>query len=312
MPLLWTAVAAGVLLAGCDNFQFTADLATEAPSNPNITSVEVNLLGLDLRRDDGTDRTLEFSNPEVVNLLDLESGDPMRLFTDEELPAGHYVGVRLLFDSDEDPNQITTSTGDFPIVLADDAFASVDFTVKESSGTSSGGSKALSLMLDLRQSLSFDGVAEEYTLTTHLRAVPTNDAAEVQGNVLVDCTETGSLDTIGAVYLFAGHDVEPDDLDGSGLGRSQRRVWPARVPVDSSTRSGSCPRTTTRSRSRAAATARTWRSTTISISATCRTSRSTTRRACSATSTEGPLARLTSAGTGAGSCGSRAARRCGP
>ena len=98
MPLLWTAVAAGVLLAGCDNFQFTADLATEAPSNPNITSVEVNLLGLDLRRDDGTDRTLEFSNPEVVNLLDLESGDPMRLFTDEELPAGHYVGVRLLFD----------------------------------------------------------------------------------------------------------------------------------------------------------------------------------------------------------------------
>lgn len=218
VPTCWIILAGlGALLSGCDNFRFTADLATEAPSNPDITSVEVNLLGLDLRREDGTDRTLEFSNPEVVNLLDLESGDPMRLFTDEDPPAGHYVGVRLLFDSDEDPNQVTTSIGDFPIVLADDAFASVDFTVEESSGTSSGGSKALSLMLDLRQSLSFDGVAEEYTLTTHLRAVPTNDAAQVQGNVLIDCTETGSLDTIGAVYLFAGHDVEPDDLGGSGI-----------------------------------------------------------------------------------------------
>ena len=214
----WIMVAAlGVLLSGCDNFRFTADLATEAPSTTNITAVEVNLLGLDFRREDGTDRTLEFSNSEVVNLLDLASGDPMRLFTDEDLPVGHYIGVRLLFDDDEDPNQVTTSTGEFPIVLADDAFASVDFTVKESSGTSSGGSKALSLMLDLRQSLSFDGVAEEYTLTTHLRAVPTGDAAQIHGNVTIDCAETGSLDTIGAIYLFRDHDVQPDDLDESGI-----------------------------------------------------------------------------------------------
>jgi hypothetical protein len=209
--------ALGLALAGCDNFRFTADLATDAPSNASATSVEVNLLGLDFRREDGTDRTLEFSNPQVVNLLDLETGDPMRLFTDEDLPAGHYIGVRLLFDSDEDPNQVTTSTGEFPIVLADDAFASVAFTVEESSGTNSGGNKSLSLLLDLRQSLSFDGVAEEYTLTTHVRVVPANDAAQVQGNVLVDCTETGSLDTIGAVYLFSDHDVEPDDLDGFGV-----------------------------------------------------------------------------------------------
>jgi hypothetical protein len=214
--LRWAAVAASLLLCGCDNFRFTADLATDAPADADITSVEVNLRGLDFRRDDGTDRTLEFSNAEVVDLLDLQTGDPMRLFTDEELPVGRYIGVRLLFDTDEDPNQVTTSTGDFPIVLADDAFASVDFTVEESSGTSSGGSKALSLMLDLRQSLSFDGVAEEYTLTTRLRAVPTNAAAQVQGNVLVDCTETGSLDTIGAVYLFPDQNVLPDDLDGVG------------------------------------------------------------------------------------------------
>jgi hypothetical protein len=215
--LRWIAAALCFGLAGCDNFRLTADLATDAPSNPNITGVEVNLLGLDFRREDGTDRTLEFTNPEVVNLLDLETGDPMRLFTDEDLPVGHYIGVRLLFDQDEDPNQVTTTTGEFPIVLADDAFAPVDFTVEESSGLSSGGSKALSLLLDLRQSLSFDGVAEEYTLTTHLRAVSTGDAAQVQGTVQVDCTEAGSLDTIGAVYLFVNHDVDPDDLDGFGV-----------------------------------------------------------------------------------------------
>src|SRR5262245_4030751 len=104
--------ALGLALAGCDNFRFTADLASDAPSNTNITSVEVNLLGLDFRREDGADRTLEFTDPEVVDLLNLETGDPMRLFTDEDLPAGHYIGVRLLFDRDEDPNQVTTGTGE--------------------------------------------------------------------------------------------------------------------------------------------------------------------------------------------------------
>ena len=89
---------------GCDDVRFTADLATDAPADPDIIGVEANVLGLDFRRDDGRNTTLEFRNGELIDLLDLQDRDPLRLFTDEELPVGRYTGVRLLFDDDQDEN----------------------------------------------------------------------------------------------------------------------------------------------------------------------------------------------------------------
>ena len=91
--------AAALLLAGCDENNFTADLATDPPADPAVTGVSVNLRGLEFRQSDGSTPTLEFRDGEIVNLLDLDEGSPVRLFTDEELPAGSYTGVRLRFDS---------------------------------------------------------------------------------------------------------------------------------------------------------------------------------------------------------------------
>lgn len=61
-------------------------------------SAEAQVLGLDLRRDDGSSATLEFRSGELVDLIDLQDGDPLRLFTDEERPVGRYTGARLLLD----------------------------------------------------------------------------------------------------------------------------------------------------------------------------------------------------------------------
>src|SRR5688500_4866626 len=119
------------LLAGCDEPRFTADLATDPPSDPDITGVEVNLLGLEFRRADGSETTLEFNDGELIDLLALQTGDPLRVFTDEELHTGRYTGVRLLFDSDETDNTVFTDTdGDFPLRLAAGPFVAVDFTVE--------------------------------------------------------------------------------------------------------------------------------------------------------------------------------------
>jgi len=201
----------GLLLAGCEA-NFTADLATDPPADPGISSVQVNLLGLEFRRDSGTTRTLEFRNGELVELLDLQDGDPLRLFTDENLPAGRYTGVRLLFDGDEDQNAVTTGDGGFPLLLADGDFAAVDFKVVDEERSR----EKLTFVLDLRQSLSFDEADGEYLLTPRLRAVRTDEAARIEGEVAVSCPVGTSLATGGAVYLFPGRDVEPDDLDGAG------------------------------------------------------------------------------------------------
>jgi hypothetical protein len=205
------AVAAlGLLLGGCDA-QFTADLGTDPPADTGITGVQVNLRGLDFRKDDGTEAKLEFRSGELVDLLDLRDGDPMRLFTNEDLPVGRYTGVRLLFDKDEGRNVVTTGAGKTPLLLADGAFAAVDFSVEDQKKSG----ETLSLMLDLRQSLGFDKVKDKYTLTPLLRAVPTGDAARIEGVVAVTCLSGTLLNPGGAVYLFSGKNVKPDDLDGA-------------------------------------------------------------------------------------------------
>jgi hypothetical protein len=205
-------VALGLVLAGCDA-RFTADLGTDAPADPDISGVEANVLGLEFRRDDGTSVTLEFRTGELVDLIDLTDGDPLRLFTDEELPAGRYTGARLLFDEDEGDNAVTAGNDEFPLLLADGEFAAVDFLVEDEERSQ----EKLTLMLDLRQSLDFDEASAEYTLTPRLRAIRTDDAARIEGTVTVVCPAGTPLATGGAVYLFSGANVQPDDLDGAGV-----------------------------------------------------------------------------------------------
>lgn len=211
LGLALAAVALALLLAGCEA-NFTADLATDPPADTGITAVQVNLRGLEFRRSDGTTPTLKFRAGELVDLLDLRDGDPLRLFTDEQLPAGRYDGVRLLFDKDEDENVVATGVDEFPLLLADGDFAAVDFRVEDEESSQ----QSITLMLDLRQSLAFDEADDEYALTPQLRAIRTSDAARIEGNVTVTCPTGTSLATGGAVYLFAGRDVDPDDIDGAG------------------------------------------------------------------------------------------------
>lgn len=212
VPGVWVLAVSSLLLAGCDA-NVTADLGSSPPADPAISSVQANLRGLEFRKADAATTTMEFRSGEVVDLLQLRTGEPLRLFTDEELPAGRYTGARLLFDDDEDPNVVATVLGgQFPLRLAEGAFATVDFVVEDEKSSD----ESLTLVVDLRQSLSFDEANGEYTLTPKLRAIRTTEAAAIQGNVTTVCPVGTSLATGGAVYLFPGRDAEPDDLDGAG------------------------------------------------------------------------------------------------
>ena len=206
------AAMLGLLLGGCDG-TLTADLSTDPPADTSIRNVQVNLLGLDFRKSDGSSTTLEFNSGELVDLVDFQIRDSMRLFTNEGLPAGSYTGVRLLFDEDVSENVVTDRDGDIPLVLADGAYAAVDFSVEDEQSSN----EKLSLMLDLRQSLSYEKAKKRYTLTPALRSVSTDEAARIEGVVTVVCPLDPLLVPGEAVYLFAGTGVTPDDLDGAGV-----------------------------------------------------------------------------------------------
>ena len=210
------AVALLALLAGCEG-DVTVDLATEYPADPNITQVQARIRGLEFTGSSGT-RTLEFTDPQPVDFMDFVDDDNLfRLFTSEQLPEGTYSGVRLLFEEDQDENEafvVVTGNdgGTFPINLVVGEYASVDFEFEDNQRQR----ETFTLMLDQRQSLSFNEDTNEFTLTPVLRAVKSEDIASIRGNLTVTCPAGDSL-IEGAVYLFQGQNVTPDDLDNTGV-----------------------------------------------------------------------------------------------
>ena len=223
---VWKTVAVavlGVVLAGCEG-TFTGDVAADAPADPALETVHADLLGLEFRRAGGGTRTLEFTAPERVEWLALAEGAPLRLFTDEPLAEATYSGVRLLFADDPDGVVVDESGAEFALSVEDGDYAELDFTIAEDERDS----HAWVLTLDLRRSLVFVDANEGYTLTPALRAVRRDRAAAVAGRVEFDCPGGEALERVGAVYLFEGAAVTPDDLDGDGV----EPVATARVRIE--------------------------------------------------------------------------------
>ncbi|MDY6945322.1 MAG: DUF4382 domain-containing protein [Pseudomonadota bacterium] len=209
-----TLLALFAVLAGCEG-EVTMDLGSELPADPNVTQVVANVRGLEFTTGGGGTRTLEFNDSDALDFIELADDNGLvRLFTGEELPEGNYTGVRLLFDDDRaDDAFVSTAAGtQFPLNLADGDYASLSFSIEDNDSSS----ESFTLLLDLRQSLSFDDGDDEYTLTPVMRAVNSADMSRIDGNVSVNCPAGDDLST-GAVYLYDGEDVRPDDIDGTGV-----------------------------------------------------------------------------------------------
>jgi hypothetical protein len=208
---LIAASVSALLLAGCKG-SVTVDMASDAPADPQVADVRVELAGLEFERSDGQTEKLEFTAPEAANLTQLASlQNSVRLFTSEELPEGTYTGVRLLFATEQDASVTLQDGRQYDLTIAEGEYAPVDFTVEEDKTSN----EALSLSLDLRKSLVFSDAQDQYTLTPALRSAITDEAAQLTGLVSASCPAGSSLTDGGAVYLFQGEDVDVDDMGSS-------------------------------------------------------------------------------------------------
>ncbi len=201
-------IAIAAVLAGCEG-TVSVDLGTNPPADPAIRDVLVEIEGVEFQKSGGGVQTFRFDSPQQVNLMNYLDGSDFRLLTDEELSDGRYSGVRLLFGADEDKENVVilTDERDFALNLAGtEVFSEVDFSVDKDDSSE----ESVQLTLDLRQSLQFNDDEANSTLTPVLRAIRTEDAGGVAGNVAVNCPANSVL----AIYLFPG-EVTPDDIDGN-------------------------------------------------------------------------------------------------
>ena len=148
--------------------------------------------------------------PKQLDLLALTGGVSDTLLMNQTLVAGHYNWIRLIVDAEP-------GVPDSFIVVAGDEFGltipSGDETgLKLNRGfdVPAGGHADFTIDFDLRKSVHLAQSGTEYKLRPTLRIVDNVVVGAIAGTVdsaliTVSCT--------GAVYVYAGSNVTPDDID---------------------------------------------------------------------------------------------------
>ena len=179
--------------------------------------VYVEFTGLELKAAGGKSETVTFDKPKRIDLLAQQGGNSALLLSNEELPSGEYNWVRLAVNAEDD------SVMDSYIVLSDSSEHELDVPSGSQSGLKlnrgftvpEGGSANFTIDFDLRHSIVLTGNGK-YKLKPVLRLVDNTGASTIKG--VVDSTlisnkcDDANL-FAGAVYIYEGLDVTPDDID---------------------------------------------------------------------------------------------------
>jgi hypothetical protein len=241
-------LAAGALaLAGCGGSDDGPGLLTvKLTDSPVDTASEVVVVftGLEIKPAGGDSISVDFCAPEeaiadcarYIDLLQLQDGTTTALLEDFELAAGQYNWIRLKVLAER-------NNSDGSYIAFDDSGTTYPLWVPSGSQTglklvrpfvvSQQGTTELVIDFDLRKSvIAPPGLAPNYILKPTLRLVDSLLVGRVVGTVdLALLAETQEVETCnGGVYLFAGADVTPDDMDGEASADADPVVYKALEP----------------------------------------------------------------------------------
>ncbi len=207
------AVLSALLLAACEDGSLRLSI-TDAPID-TATAVVVQFSGVELRRDDGERKTIDFDPPKSIDLLRLNGGVTEVLLDETRVTAGRYqsLTLKLVANSSTTDSYIDLADGSraslfVPSTAADGLRIVSDFEVPDA------GVADFTIDFDLRKSVRApDTAGDAYELRPALRLIETARAGHVAGQV-----SAALADAVGcsaAVYVYGG-DVTPDDVGGSG------------------------------------------------------------------------------------------------
>lgn len=187
---------------------------TDAPVD-DATAVVVQFTGVEVKPSDRDAQSFDFAQPRSIDLLALSGMGSEILLDGVTVPAGTYDWVRLKVNASAD------GVDDSYIDLKDGSRHELDIPSGAQTGLKlvsgfvvpQGGAASFTVDFDLRKSVHqpMNG-STVYTLRPALRIVDNTRVGAIAGTVdpalmLANCTP--------AVYVFEGHDVTPDDVDGN-------------------------------------------------------------------------------------------------
>lgn len=215
------AAAMALVLAGCgggggdgssDDGTTTGSLRLSVTDGPvdEALQVIVRFIGVEIQSQSGERLTFDFPEKEI-DLLDLQGNESELLLDEQEVPADSYTWIRLKLP--DDPGEI---------VLLDNSVHPLRIPSGSQTGlklnrgfTVAAGSIAdFTIEFDLRKSVHYPpGLGDDYMLRPTLRLVDNLEIGSIAG--IVDPSLLGEPSCAAVVYVFAGLDVVPDDIDGN-------------------------------------------------------------------------------------------------
>lgn len=201
----------GLALAGCEP-AFDVDVVANAPVDG--ASALLRLEGVDLDRVDGSEEARTRSTVGEYRYQRDTLARPSDLLSNSDIRGGEYRGLRLRFAADEGSVARDGLATEF-IELGSNADAPVAFMIDADEDERVSLTLALDLILSLRENQDEPG----YTLDPLVRAMERADIASVSGAVAASLMSAPACNTLTArpaVYAYAGHDLTPDERDGSG------------------------------------------------------------------------------------------------
>ena len=216
-------VSPALLLSSCGSDGDSADALgalsfaiTDSPVDA-AEKVVVRFNGIEIKPADGDAISFDFSSPRDIDLLALQGGNAAPLISGESVPAGNYNWVRLKVSAVQDNIfdsyiQIDGVQYELRIPSGNETGLKLvsGFTVAQ------GGNANYTIDFDLRKSVvAPPGQAPVMMLKPALRLVNNIEVGTMTGVVdssLIAAECEG--EATGAVYVYSGSDVSPDDLDG--------------------------------------------------------------------------------------------------
>ena len=182
-------------------------------------AVVVEFTGVELKPADGESVTITFDAPVSIDLLAQQNGNSASLVSDEALPAGNYNWIRLAVNAEEDSVfdsyiEISGTQHELDIPSGSQSGLKLNsgFTVTAS------GNADYTIDFDLRKSITLAN--GDYKLRPSLRLIDNTTTGSISGEVDSTLLASACADAslfAGAVYVFSGLDVTPDDIDGDAV-----------------------------------------------------------------------------------------------
>lgn len=200
---------------------------TDAPVD-DADDVWVEFSAVTFKSEDDEDITFNLDPAQRINLLALQGSESQALLENVEIPAGNYNQIRLAVNAEHDsvmdsyitidgtPYELRVPSGSQSGLKLNTPFTIAEGTVGM---TVADENSVYTIDFDLRKSIVNPVGQPGYLLKPVLRLVQNINTGTISGNVnpnlLVgsNCSDSDPL-TGNSVYVFAGENITPDDIDG--------------------------------------------------------------------------------------------------